>query len=651
MRITPASAFVCLTAVVSAARAGAATVPVPPGGNLQQAINAAQPGDTIALAPGAVYTGSFTLPAKGGDGPVTIRTAGDAGLPGDGARISPGHAPALAVIRQGDSAPAVQTAAGAHHWRLMLLEIQGNGTSDIVTLGDGSSAQRTVAQIAHDLVVDRVYLHGDAARGQKRGIALNSTSTTITGSYISDIKSTGQDSQAIGGWNGPGPYTITNNYLEASGENVMFGGADPSVAGLVPSDITIADNQLFKQPSWRGQGWLVKNLFELKNARRVAVVRNTFDYTWENGQTGFAIVLTGRNQDGNCPWCQVDHVTFEQNVVRHAGAGVQILGYDYTHPSQQTQAIVIRNNLFADIDSQNWGGNGYFMVLSGGPRDVTIDHNTIISDHGGGIVGLDGAPVLGFTFTNNLAKHNAYGFHGTDRGVGADSIAAYLPGAVIARNVMAGGSASLYPADNSFPSPALFESQFTGYGTGDYRLIPSTPWRGAATDGGDLGAISDGGGAPRSGPVQPIEGEGVITGVASGACPALQFVIGQYRIAVDGSTQFSGGTCANLVVGARIRARGVVAGDGTVSLSQVTILSGGGSTRPAEGRGVVSAVVPGSTCAGGSVMIGVYSVTIDSATQFTSGTCADVNVGVTLDVSGYFVGDTAVRATRIGVVR
>jgi uncharacterized protein DUF5666 len=51
------------------------------------------------------------------------------------------------------------------------------------------------------------------------------------------------------------------------------------------------------------------------------------------------------------------------------------------------------------------------------------------------------------------------------------------------------------------------------------------------------------------------------------------------------------------------------------------------------------------------VMIGVYSVTIDSATQFTSGTCADVNVGVTLDVSGYFVGDTAVRATRIGVVR
>ena len=44
------------------------------------------------------------------------------------------------------------------------------------------------------------------------------------------------------GWNGPGPFLIENNYLEAAGENVMFGGSDPSIANLVPSNITIRRN-------------------------------------------------------------------------------------------------------------------------------------------------------------------------------------------------------------------------------------------------------------------------------------------------------------------------------------------------------------------------------------------------------------------------
>src|SRR3982750_3718087 len=151
MRISAASAVICLAAVVSAAQASGATIQVPSGGNVQQAVAAAQPGDVIELTPGGVYAGPITLTPKSGDALITIRTAGDAGLPADGARISPANAPALAVIQQIGNGPAIQTTAGAHHWRLMLLEIQGSGTSDIVTLGDGSSAQAAAAQIPHDL--------------------------------------------------------------------------------------------------------------------------------------------------------------------------------------------------------------------------------------------------------------------------------------------------------------------------------------------------------------------------------------------------------------------------------------------------------------------------------------------------------------------
>ena len=69
----------------------AATINVAAGGNLQQAITNAQPGDTIELARGVSYVGNFTLVAKGGSAPITIRTSGDAGLPGIGGRIGPSN--------------------------------------------------------------------------------------------------------------------------------------------------------------------------------------------------------------------------------------------------------------------------------------------------------------------------------------------------------------------------------------------------------------------------------------------------------------------------------------------------------------------------------------------------------------------------------
>jgi hypothetical protein len=53
----------------------------------------------------------------------------------------------------------------------------------------------------------------------------------------------------------------------------MFGGGDPAIPNLVPSDIEIRRNYFSKPLSWRvgdpsytGVTWLVKNLLELKNA-------------------------------------------------------------------------------------------------------------------------------------------------------------------------------------------------------------------------------------------------------------------------------------------------------------------------------------------------------------------------------------------------
>ncbi len=477
--------------------AAAATIAVQSSADLQTALTNAQPGDTIALTPGTTYTGNFTLPKKGGSSFITLQTKADR-LPAAGTRISPAQAPGLAKLRSPSNQPALQTVEGAHHWRIVLIEFQGNrgGAGDIITLGDGSRSQNALSQVPHDLVIDRCYIHGDPTAGQKRGIALNSASTTVTGSYISDIKAVGQDAQAIDGWNGPGPFTITNNYLEAAGENILFGGTDPAIADLVPSDITIANNSVAKPASWRGQGWQVKNLFELKNARRVTVEFNTFEYNWLEAQAGFCILFTVRNQDGGCPWCRVEEVTFEHNIVRHSGAGISILGYDDLHPSRQTRAITIRNNLFYDIDGQKWGGNGYFLLLLGGPRDITIDHNTVIQDHASGILLAEGPSILGFTFTNNLIRHSVYGIMGADHAPGNDAIRAYLPASQITANVIADGDPSRYPAGNTFPTSAQFQAQFESFASDDYRLVANSVWRNAGTDGASLGAALVADGAP-----------------------------------------------------------------------------------------------------------------------------------------------------------
>jgi len=201
----------------------------------------------------------------------------------------------------------------------------------------------------------------------------------------------------------------------------------------------------------------------------------------------------------------VDQVVFERNIVRHSASAVSILGSDNNHPSRQASGITIRNNLFADIDSSDWGGGGYAFQLVNGPRDIVFDHNTIIQEHGNGILQVEGPPVFGFAFTNNIALHHTYGIKGADRASGADTISAYFPASEVVNNAIAGAEGTRYPAGNLLPSSADFAGQFEGYASGNYRLRSDSPWRGAASDGRDLGADLDD--EPRRPPTRPRQRE------------------------------------------------------------------------------------------------------------------------------------------------
>ncbi|MFL5604948.1 MAG: Ig-like domain-containing protein, partial [Gemmatimonadaceae bacterium] len=186
------------------------------GSNLQSAINAAQPGDELLLAPGASFVGNFTLPNKGSSSAwITLRTdVTDAEIGAAGTRMTPSRAASanLTKILTPNNAAAIATDLSSHHWRLTGLEIGGTAAAQeingIVRFGDGSGLQNSLSLVAHDLVLDRSYVHGMSTQAVRRCVSLQSAATAIVDSWISDCHSNNGDSQAIVGWNGPGPFLI-----------------------------------------------------------------------------------------------------------------------------------------------------------------------------------------------------------------------------------------------------------------------------------------------------------------------------------------------------------------------------------------------------------------------------------------------------------
>ena len=461
-------------------------IKVAPGQNLQAAINNANPGDVLVLEANQVYRGPIVLPKKGGSSYITIQSSRVAELP-EGLRVGPAQRTLFAKLQSDTPGePAIKTAPGTHHYRFIGLEISTATDKmkvyELVRIGD---SKQTSSEVPHNIVIDRSWIHGFPTQEVQRGVSLNGAEVTISNSYISEIHGRGYDTQAVCGWNGPGPFRIINNYLEASGENILFGGADPSIANLVPSNIEIRGNYLFKplrwkvgDPSYAGIHWSVKNLLEIKMGRNIIIDGNVLENSWGDAQIGYAVLFTVRNQDGKAPWAIIENVSFTNNIVKNSEQGFQLLGSDYLHPSQRCSGLQITNNLFIGISNRFLTMSGYY--------NVTLNHNTHLQN--GNIMSLHGQPSLGFVYTNNLTNRSAtgYGVFGDGIGEGNAALARYAPQHKVKNNLLVGARPSLYPAENHFP-PSLEAVGFQDYQAGDYRLSRLSRYRKTASDGTDPG--------------------------------------------------------------------------------------------------------------------------------------------------------------------
>jgi hypothetical protein len=474
--------------------AGVRTIRVGPKDSLQAALDAAQFGDVIVLdaKPDVVYKGNFVLPKKSGTGEIVIQSSRANELP-EGKRVKPAKQSDLfAKLQTTNDQPVVRTAPGARGYRFVGLEFTTLNAKvmvyDLVRLGDTRHQQKTLDSVPKNIVIDRCYIHGLETQDVQRGVSLNSAHTKITNSHISDVHGVGFDTQAIGGWNGPGPFEIINNHLEAAGENVMFGGADPASPELIPANIKISENYFYKPESWRvghpsyaGKHWTVKNLLELKNAKTVTIDRNYFENNWTDGQAGIPVLFTVRNQEGTAPWSIVQDVKFTNNIVHGGDGGMNLLGTDNEKPSQVSSGALIENNLFFDI-------RGIFLTMNGFPR-VSIIHNTHIQT--GNIMILYGKIVEEFVYRDNLTiRHpKGYGIFGDGIGEGTVALQKFTPRVEFRNNVLAGADSSIYPRNNFYPS--LDKVGFVNYAQRDYRLTPTSSFRKSASDGTPVGVDWD----------------------------------------------------------------------------------------------------------------------------------------------------------------
>ncbi len=96
--------------------------------------------------------------------------------------------------------------------------------NDMVDL-PGGDGQDKLAELPQYLTLYQCYVHGDSFAGQHQGLMLSSKDARVFHNRFDYFMTTGE-TQAITGWSGTGPYDIQNNYIAATTENVIFGGAD-----------------------------------------------------------------------------------------------------------------------------------------------------------------------------------------------------------------------------------------------------------------------------------------------------------------------------------------------------------------------------------------------------------------------------------------
>ncbi len=335
--------------------------------DLQDAIDAAAaanptPGNEqrIVLTAGETFDGfcGFLLPARTGTGFIIIESSGIGSI-GERNQGSADAAYMATVRANGDNCGAFNTSAGSHHWMFRGLDMaipSGTlGRLDILRIGrtdcgGAIGCDDDFDELPHHIIVERNWIHGNTMEtGPRRCISLNGDHVIVRGNYIDECKDNSTDSQAIAILNARGPTTIINNFMRGAGENIIYGGSNPYIDGMVARNNLFRGNYLAKKwqwfnsmgsyvptsacfedaegaqrhwnptsgtgyecqaggatwasigtfdfNSWTANRFIVKNIFEIKSAADIVIDGNVFERNFAQSQLGQPILFNQVDND------------------------------------------------------------------------------------------------------------------------------------------------------------------------------------------------------------------------------------------------------------------------------------------------------------------------------------------------------------------
>lgn len=387
-------------------------IQIPAGADVQSYINAAKVGAILELE-NTVYENTLLISK-----PLTLRAKNWENLP-----KQPSNDQKTTIIGNDDATIKIINQDASSWVYLQGLRLQNkNHDGDMIDV------------YGIQTIIDRCSCLGDPKYGAHRGILTNGKDTKITNIWVDHVFLPDRDTQAIGGYDGTNNLYIDGAYLVAAGETIMFGGANSASAQAMPRNITIKNFHFTKRREWFGKAQ-IKNAFELKSAENVEITDGLMEYAGTSqGQQGYIMLFTVRNDEGGSPWSNIKNVTVERINCRYAGACISVLGVDDLAKSGTLDNLTIRNVNFTDIDPTGiTGGGGNCVSFHSTCNRVTLDS---ISISGRNLNSLgyfppDGKQPKGLTLSNWKYPRTEYGWKidegGMDVPPNATNLKKYMP--------------------------------------------------------------------------------------------------------------------------------------------------------------------------------------------------------------------------------
>lgn len=495
------------TATAGAAGSGAGNRT---GCGLQYAIDNCAQGDIIVLTSGATYTYQVTLREHAAT-PAYIyiiasnfynnTPVGGTSIPAAGTRITndPTELTNFAKLRVNlVNTEAVLADLRAHHYRFVGIDFVAPDLTNYGLVSLTTTAIRDL-DLPHHIGFDRCHLSGSDNLDvySIRGIVGNANFLLVTGCWAEKFHGlAGSDSQALWVNAARGPFRVTNNFMSASGENVLFGGSDNGFYKLNPSDAYFNGNFWWKDTAW-AQGYIkfnVKNSIEFKMGRRILVDGDIVENNWVQSQFGSTFLANLHNQSGGNPWLYLNDLHFKNVRAMAIQRGLEQLMQDYSFNSNRSQRFAFTNSLLEIGGIWNPVYNSYTAAAlpAQGMVDWIWDHmTTLISTpltagatmfmrlnmNEPAVSSINGK-FARFVITNSISDTGDYNIN-SDTGDLPGSLSSRASSYLVTNNALVGGSN--FPTGNFYPANYAAVT-FNNAAAGDYSLGGASSYKGAGMD-------------------------------------------------------------------------------------------------------------------------------------------------------------------------